>query len=219
MFAITAAKGPHKEAVVSCWQPSGIKPPHANLDADSKVPSAYVRWSYGDIIQRVESLAIWPQSQGCTVGKNVVLFVWDPAEWALFFWVAAKLRMPFVPLDPRVSGSAARDYIEMTDPYVLVVQDDALVLNLDTISQIVPIRISCGDNRGKASCHCQISSHFHLSLVRRRSRSNLQPRPGMSSHSYYSQAAQHLPQRLVLIPPATFGLQLPTMTQTLAACE
>jgi acyl-CoA synthetase (AMP-forming)/AMP-acid ligase II len=53
--------------------------------------------------------------------------------------------MPFIPLDPRVSGSAAaRDYIEMTEPYVLVVQDDTIVSNLDIISQIVAIRISCG---------------------------------------------------------------------------
>jgi acyl-CoA synthetase (AMP-forming)/AMP-acid ligase II len=58
--------------------------------------------------------------------------------------------MPFVLLDPRVSGSAARDYIEMTEPYVLIVQDDALVSNLDTISQIVPIRISCGGQSGKS---------------------------------------------------------------------
>jgi hypothetical protein len=42
-----------------------------------------------DILQRAESLAIWLQIQGCTEGKNLVLFVWNSAEWALFFWVAA----------------------------------------------------------------------------------------------------------------------------------
>ena len=41
--------------------------------------------------------------------------------------------MPFVPLDPRVSSSAAWDYIEMTDPYMLVVQDNSIVSNLDMI--------------------------------------------------------------------------------------
>jgi hypothetical protein len=43
--------------------------------------------------------------------------------------------MPFVPLDPRVSSSAAWDYIEMTDPYMLVVRDNSIVSNLDMISQ------------------------------------------------------------------------------------
>jgi long-subunit acyl-CoA synthetase (AMP-forming) len=76
----------------------------------------YVRWSCGNIIQRAESLAIWFQSQDCTERKSLVLFFWNSVDWVLFFWVAAKLRMPFVPLDPRVSGSAARDYIEMTVP-------------------------------------------------------------------------------------------------------
>jgi hypothetical protein len=43
--------------------------------------------------------------------------------------------MPFVPLDARVSSSAAWDYIEMTDPYMLVVRDNSIVSNLDMISQ------------------------------------------------------------------------------------
>jgi hypothetical protein len=47
MFATTAAESPHEEAAVSCWQPSGIKPPHLALDADGQVSSTYIRWSYG----------------------------------------------------------------------------------------------------------------------------------------------------------------------------
>lgn len=52
-------------------------------------------------------------------------FLWNSAEWVLFFWAAARLRMTFVPLDPRLLESTADEYLESLRPSVLVVQDEA----------------------------------------------------------------------------------------------
>lgn len=157
MFARTAAQYPSNDAVVSCWQqglaglfeatPEDHTNPQRNATSGSQISGGVLRWSYDDLLRRAEALAAWLQSHGCKRGMNLVALVWDSAEWAVFFWATAKLRMVFVPLDPRVSRSAAGEYFKLTQPQVLVVQDDELAMAIDVVSADIPIRISCSSKR------------------------------------------------------------------------
>ncbi|KAF5867887.1 putative amp-binding enzyme family protein [Botrytis fragariae] len=142
MFAAAAEKHMNEEALCSLWQPSGHLSPRLEIEQTDlethiipitnedgvgmvtpKSCSAPLRWTFGQLRKKAESLAIWLQQRGCTKGDNLVVFVWNSAEWALFLWVAARLRMPFVPLDPRSSDKDVMHYLSLAPPQVLVVLD------------------------------------------------------------------------------------------------
>ncbi|TGO47436.1 hypothetical protein BCON_0278g00130 [Botryotinia convoluta] len=86
-------------------------------------------------------LGIWLQQRGCTKGDNLVVFVWNSAEWVLFLWAAARLRMPFVPLDPRSSDEDIMHYLSLAPPQVLVVLDPDISPIFESLGN-VKVRIS-----------------------------------------------------------------------------
>lgn len=157
MFAKSAAQYPFNDAVISCWQQDlsdsrtatsqGNGGAHQVTTSDSQMLEGGLRWSYSDLLERAQSLAGWLQCHGCKKGMRLVSFVWNSAEWALFFWATAKIGMTFIPLDPRVSSSFAGDYFKSTQPYVLVVQDDEIATGLETMFDETPVRISCSKKR------------------------------------------------------------------------
>lgn len=81
------------------------------------------------------------------ISKLQVVFLWNSAEWILFFWAAARLEMAFVPLDPRVLEQSRDDYIKQLKSSVVVIQDEtaatALCNSLSSDLQDVKVRITC----------------------------------------------------------------------------
>jgi acyl-CoA synthetase (AMP-forming)/AMP-acid ligase II len=134
------------EAVVSLWQtPYDINlvgTDHNIVDANGET-TKQLRWTYSQLAEIVEKLSVWLTAKGCTKGKHLAVFLHNAAEYALFIWVAAKLRMPFIPLDPRDMGKAASDLVALANAYVLVVQDEDAIKGLENITSggSVPAKI------------------------------------------------------------------------------
>lgn len=153
MFYGTAKKHPCREAIVSMWQPKEHlqnliceNTPQSLEETKSDGSGDVMRWSYADLLVATERVSSWLQSQGCAQGQRLVVFLWNSTEWVLFFWVAARMRMTYIPLDPRSMENGADEYIGLLQPSVLVAQNgEAATILENSCSQLkdVRIRISC----------------------------------------------------------------------------
>lgn len=121
LFIDTARRHPQNDAVVSLWQ-------SATSGGDCKVEgqatnATGVRWSYHDILLRSEKVAAALRHRGCGPGMPLVVILGNSVEWGLFFWTAARMRMPFVPLDPRALAdpNGVAKVLSLVKPAVIVV--------------------------------------------------------------------------------------------------
>jgi acyl-CoA synthetase (AMP-forming)/AMP-acid ligase II len=168
MFSSTAEQHPDRDAVSSIWQPQEHL---RNLTGNQAVSGSVdvMRWTYTDLLAATELVAIWLESRGCTAGQRLVVFLWNSTEWALFFWVAARLRMTYIPLDPRNMEKSADEYLELLHPSVLVVQDEAAAINFEkACSRLkdVKIRISCTESASEYwTSLCDLSSPLDSTVV------------------------------------------------------
>lgn len=141
----TAAKYPDRDAVVSMWQTDwdltdykastsqesendakGDEAGKAQTEGSQRTnaPGATpVRWTYAALVRRSELVATYLAAQGCKRGSTLVAFLWNSAEWALFFWACARLEMVYVPLDPRALAADVSGLLKAVSPAVVVVQD------------------------------------------------------------------------------------------------
>jgi acyl-CoA synthetase (AMP-forming)/AMP-acid ligase II len=168
MFRSTAKKYPDRDAVMSIWQPQEhLRNLTGNQAALGSVD--VMRWSYADLLTATELVASWLESQGCTAGQRLVVFLWNSTEWALFFWVAARLRMSYIPLDPRNMEQSADEYLKLLQSSVLVVQDEATAINFEkACSRLkdVKIRISCNKSAPDSwTSLCDLSSPSDSTIV------------------------------------------------------
>ncbi|KAH7311552.1 hypothetical protein B0I35DRAFT_357824 [Stachybotrys elegans] len=115
IFSKTVSTNPEGEAVVSLWQPDPTT--HA---AGHDEPC---RWTYRQLQSKAQDLASVLYSSGCRPGMRLAALVGNSAEWALLFWTAARLRMAFAPIDPRVSARDVEHMLSSVRPQVLVAQD------------------------------------------------------------------------------------------------
>lgn len=124
IFVHTAHSHPQNDAVVSLWQTD------LNVAVDEPTGSDFVqgssavlRWTYHELLRRSEELAAGLRARGCVAGMPLVVFLGNSAEWALFFWTAARMQMPFVPLDPRALAdpSGVSKILGLVRPAVVVV--------------------------------------------------------------------------------------------------
>lgn len=92
---------------------------------DAQEPSTNVRWCYNHLLQEAEILASSLETRGFVSGMPLVVLLGNSAEWALFFWAAAKLQTPFVPLDPRAlaDSDGMQKMLGLIKPGVIVVSD------------------------------------------------------------------------------------------------
>jgi acyl-CoA synthetase (AMP-forming)/AMP-acid ligase II len=139
LLSKSLAERPDADALVSLWQQD---------IANNNIKNCPLRWSYAALNEKSDNLANWLLRQGCERGMHLAVFLWNSAEWVLFFWAAAKLRMPFIPLDPRALASDGNRLLGLTKPTVVVVQDcEAAKLLQNSASPAlgsVKILISCG---------------------------------------------------------------------------
>ncbi|KAL9566873.1 hypothetical protein ACKAV7_008937 [Fusarium commune] len=121
LFQDAAHSSPDADAIVSLWQP------HNHLSNDQhQAPSGtnepYLKWSYSQLKDKAERLAESLEKLGCREGMRLAVVLGNCAEWGLFFWAAAKIRMAFVPLDATVPLDAKKTMLSVK-PQVLVAQD------------------------------------------------------------------------------------------------
>ncbi|KAH6894497.1 hypothetical protein B0T10DRAFT_436085 [Thelonectria olida] len=94
---------------------------------------------------KAEHLAASLSSLGCRPGMRLSVVLCNSAEWALFFWAAAKLRMAFCPIDPTVPKDAKATILSL-QPHIVVAQDadGTTALDLSQTSLQGPgLRIHC----------------------------------------------------------------------------
>lgn len=126
LFLETARRHPYNDAVVSLWQ-SDASEGGCEVDGQhqhsSKRNPAAIRWTYQHILLHSEKIAIALQRRGCKPGMPLAVILGNAAEWGLFFWAAARMRMPFVPLDPRALADpkGMADVLSLVKPAVIVV--------------------------------------------------------------------------------------------------
>ncbi|KAK7397866.1 hypothetical protein QQX98_012770 [Neonectria punicea] len=139
LFAHAAETYPEHEALVSLWQPQD----QASEPAPESEPQA-LRWTYAQLKHKAERLASSLTALGCRPGMRLCVVLGNSAEWALFFWAAAKLQMSFVPIDPTVPRDAKAMVLSVR-PHVVVVQhaDGATALDFAREPQESAIYIHC----------------------------------------------------------------------------
>lgn len=139
VFSKTAETYPDREALVSLWQPVE---PDSSQELSPTEPSGCLRWTYHDLLDRVEGLAELLRGLGCGPGMQLAAVLWNSAEWGLFFWASARIGMAFVPIDPRVPDDV-RSMLPSLRPQIVVVQDAELAAVADIKSGGIPIRVQC----------------------------------------------------------------------------
>ena len=146
VLSTSAAKFPERTALISMWQRAGACDSAANSNPPEG--SQCVRWTFADLHQRATILANDLTTLGCQPGMHMAAIFWNSAEWALFFWAAAKVGMVYVPIDSR-GGDDTRYILATLNPQVLVVQntDVARLLDIGDGQQGVPeVLIDCSGN-------------------------------------------------------------------------
>ncbi|KAI1341227.1 acetyl-CoA synthetase-like protein [Xylariaceae sp. FL0016] len=138
MLSDTVSRFPHHDAVVSLWQSpatiaSSLSPRIDKAEQSEKRMNSILRWSYVDLERKSIDLANCLHSLGCRSGTPLGVMLWNSAEWALFFWASARLGLVFVPIDPRCSDTDMQHYLDITQPVVMVVQDDALLKRYEDV--------------------------------------------------------------------------------------
>ncbi|KAJ4254430.1 hypothetical protein NW762_010028 [Fusarium torreyae] len=129
LFQDAETRNPDGDAIVSLWQLhdhlSDTHPPTVDGNGNS-----YLRWSYSELKDKAEKLAESLQSLGCRPGMRLAVVLGNCAEWGLFFWAAAKIRMAFVPIDATVPRDVKATIMSLS-PHVVVVQDAESAKALD----------------------------------------------------------------------------------------
>lgn len=125
LFVKTVKSHPHRDAVVSLWQTDVNSLGQLEEKQDTQKVPPIVRWRYSDLYREAELVASSLEARGCVPGMPLVALLGNSAEWALFFWAAVRLRMPFVPLDPRALADVdvMHKMLHLLKPGVIVVSN------------------------------------------------------------------------------------------------
>ncbi|KAI9690396.1 MAG: hypothetical protein M1822_009359 [Bathelium mastoideum] len=125
-----------KIAVVSHHQP----PEHlawltSNTSTDPKLPC--LSWTYGQLLSAVDQVAHSLQACNTERATGLLTFIWNSVEYFIFFLAAIKLRMHFVPLDPRLltRTTELESVFKAVDPGAVVVTDEEAARELEKSSQ------------------------------------------------------------------------------------
>lgn len=118
MFLATATRYPDRDAIVA------IKGDANSLNDELSASTQH--WSYQQLLSKVDVVAHRLGHLGCGgSGNSLVVITRNIAEWGLLFWTAAKLGMPFTPLDPGAKSDLGA-LLSASFPQVLVVEDEEM---------------------------------------------------------------------------------------------
>lgn len=128
IFHATATKHPGREAMVC---PSHV-PNFSEAGHSAETAFKQTCWTYQDLRVRVEAAAHTLRHLQCGgPGNHLVVATRNIGEWALFFWIAAKLEMAFVPLDPGEKDSVP-GALSLLNPQIIVVEDNDAAIVVDS---------------------------------------------------------------------------------------
>lgn len=103
IFSEGLHKNPKAPAVISTYQhPTHLIKLTTSLTKSANEKHACLEWSYEDLDGASSKVASGLMQHGLLLHSSLVTFVWDSLDWALLFWVAAKLSLTFVSLDVRL---------------------------------------------------------------------------------------------------------------------
>lgn len=127
---------PEREAFVSMRQSSIAKIP-SNSPEDSLGPP--LRYTFSRLQNEATCLAVALYAHGVRPGQPIFACLYNCAEYVIALWAAARLNVPFVPLDPREVASQSQSELEhclrIIKPAVLLADAhliDVLQQNLST---------------------------------------------------------------------------------------
>jgi acyl-CoA synthetase (AMP-forming)/AMP-acid ligase II/acyl carrier protein len=127
------------------WQDSvNARPNAAALIAKHQSPEAfkwvgsqhdgdYVQWTYADLDRGARRLATALNRLTHVARRPIATLVNTQAEWALFFWAAAYLHSPLVPINPKTATRSEEltHMLKMTNPAVVVTANPELASQLE----------------------------------------------------------------------------------------
>ncbi|KAJ4150382.1 hypothetical protein LMH87_011134 [Akanthomyces muscarius] len=123
MLLATATKYPSRDAIVTMVD-----------DTDTPAFGSEVaaqRWSYQELLDKVDAVAHRLAHLGCGgAGNTLVVITRNIAEWGLFFWVAAKLGMVFIPLGPGAKDDLG-SLLSVSSPQALFVEDEEMAQTVE----------------------------------------------------------------------------------------
>ncbi|TQW08948.1 AMP-binding enzyme family protein [Cordyceps javanica] len=123
MLLATATKYPSRDAIVARTE---VTDGHL-LDSEHLVK----RWSYQELLSKVDLVAHRLSQLDCGgTGNRLVVITRNIAEWGLFFWVAAKLGMTFVPLDPGAKDDLV-PLLSASSPQLLFVENEEMAQTVE----------------------------------------------------------------------------------------
>ena len=124
------ARYPDEVALASLYQSSHKFPGRARFQNNN--PNGQYH-TFGQLHDDSESLAAALYTRGLRRGQPVATFLYNSVEFVLAFWTAAKLNVPFVPLDPKAVTRTAevKHYLNVVKPAALIVADQELLEALE----------------------------------------------------------------------------------------
>ena len=134
---------PEREAMISMHQ-SNIAGIPSNSPEQSLQPP--LRYTFSRLRHEATCLAAALYAHDVRPGQPMVVFLYNCAEYAIALWAAARLNLPFVPLDPRAvaNQSEVEHCLRIIKPAVLLADThliDVLQQNLSTNFSSSTLRI------------------------------------------------------------------------------
>ncbi|KAF2085205.1 acetyl-CoA synthetase-like protein [Saccharata proteae CBS 121410] len=117
---------PHGDAFICMHQDAHYLSAMAGPDDQrERQDRTYLAWTYTQMERAVNRLCSAIAAKGVQPGQSMAVLTWSRVEWGLCMWAAAKLRLVFVPLDPRTLERAeeTRNLFGVVKPAVVVVED------------------------------------------------------------------------------------------------
>lgn len=124
-----AKSHPDNVALISPHQSSCLFPWIGKQTAEKP----YVEWTFADLDHASSVLAKGLSQHDAIKGRPIATFVYNQAEWALFFWAAIKLSVPFVPINSKcaLKSDEVTHMLRTTQPGVLVMADSSIAHQLE----------------------------------------------------------------------------------------
>lgn len=141
-----AERDPHAPALISAHQPGthlaavvSADPHHPDPTA---APDGSLQWSYAQVQRGAQRLAASLLARGVPRGATLLTLLPNSAAWSLSFWVAARLQLTLVPLDPGLAARGAREadlgfFLRLFAggaPVVVAVADEAQARAVDAVA-------------------------------------------------------------------------------------
>ncbi|KAL8685879.1 MAG: hypothetical protein Q9224_005631, partial [Gallowayella concinna] len=139
---------PERDAVISMHQYGYAGQPFQGNEETLRPP---LRHTFIGLHHLATSFAVTLYDRGLRPGQPIVAFLYNCAEFAIALWAAAKLNLPFVPLDPKwLANRAEIDHcLQVIKPAVILADGDLtdelqalLSPHLSTLS----LKIATSDN-------------------------------------------------------------------------